>query len=319
MTVLTGFLGAGKTTLLNRILVEPHGQRIAVVQNEFGEIGIDAELMVAVDEDVVVMTNGCLCCTVRDDLAGAVVQLLDQGHQVDRIVVETTGLAVPGPIVQTFLADPRVRERVRLDGIVTVVDAKHFGRHSEQAPEVADQVAFADVLVLTKRDRASAAEARTAAQRAQALNPGAPLRWADALDISALLAIGGFDLDRVAVAGAGRAPVNVPDDHDHDPQIASVALRVPGELDGPGAYRWFGDLVSRHWPDVYRFKGVLALAGVPERVLIQGVHMLVDATTGPPWQPGEPRESRLVLIGRELDGDALQAGLVQCAGNDNGI
>ena len=439
VTVLTGFLGAGKTTLLNRILKENHGQRIAVIENEFGEIGVDQELVIDADEEVFEMNNGCICCTVRGDLIRILGNLVRRRDRFDRIVLETTGLANPGPVAQTFFVDDEVRDAFALDGIVTLVDARHVLQHLADSEEAREQIAFADVLVLNKTDHVDAAELDRLERRLRGMNAMARMRRARLADVpvAEVLGVGGFDLARalehkptflqpeypfewggayalragrhelrledgpdptmslvfdaagpgeredlgpaaerlfalfsaeplaarpldelrpaalhveLPLAGTGRKrfPVDVPADGDyvlltqhrpeefaltlcapdgrevepvmarefvpehlHEDSVGSVSLEVDAPLD-PGRFdKWLGRLLREQGPRIYRAKGFLNFAGAGERVVLQGVHMLVDTDVLGPW--GErPRRTQLVLIGKGLDGEALEAGLRRC-------
>lgn len=440
VTILTGFLGAGKTTLLNRILSEEHGRRIAVIENEFGEVGVDNELVIGADEEVFEMNNGCICCTVRGDLIRILGNLLRRRDRFDRIVVETTGLADPGPVAQTFLVDDEVRERTVLDAIVAVVDAYHLPGQMDRAEEPARQIAFADTIVLNKTDLVGPAELDALEARIRAINPLARLHRAvagnvpleeildrRAFDLSEALrrdpaflepehpfewggiyklpkegavvsvdrgpdptlrvslsslehrdlelaaraaerifadraslrragtrlkvdgplqeidfpakgsgsklleletnAKGGefsalftqhhpeeFDL-RVLASGGEEIPALVEKTwkggHEHDDEVASVGLDLEGEIVLDRLETWLGDLLQTRGADIYRTKGVLAVKGEAKRVVVQGVHMLLDHSLDRPWGK-EPRRNRLVFIGKDLDRAAIVAGFRSC-------
>ncbi len=439
VTVLTGFLGSGKTTLLNRILSEHHGQRIAVIENEFGEIGVDQELVINADEEVFEMNNGCICCTVRGDLIRILGKLAKRRDRFDRVVLETTGLANPGPVAQTFFVDEDIRAHYALDGIVTLVDARHVGPHLDESEEAREQVAFADVLVLNKTDLVSKPDLDALERRLRGMNAVARLRRSHMahVPLADVLGIGGFDLARAleykpaflepeypfewggtfslgsgayeltlregpypsmdlvltralpAEAGDIRVAadrmvrifaeasveaqpgevlrpdsrrrklalaardtkqfsVMVPEaanyllftqhrpeefdlrlcdalgkpveptsahafvpGHTHEDAVRSVSLEVEPALD-PDLFRaWLGDLLREHGTTLYRMKGFLNFAGAVERVVLQGVHMLVDHAVLGPWGD-RPRRTQLVLIGRDLDGESLQDGLSHC-------
>ena len=435
VTVLTGFLGAGKTTLLNRILSESHGQRIAVIENEFGEIGVDQELVINADEEVFEMNNGCICCTVRGDLIRILASLRKRRDRFDRIVLETTGLANPGPVAQTFFVDEEVREYFALDGIVTLVDARHFAQHIDTSQEAREQVAFADVLVINKTDLVDASGIEALERRLRSMNAMARLQRAHmaSVPMSNVLGIGGFDLaraleykpaflepeypfewaglyecppgrsvlelmpgpdptmsvvllpvprpgtvsfaalaervfptfsqppercaaggelasdgrhQRLALDGPGptRYSMSLPvagryvlfsqhqpsefsmtftgptlleekffaPAHEHDDAVGSVSLEIHEPLDQERFDAWLTVLLREHGTDLYRMKGFLNFAGVPDRIVIQGVHMLVDTATLDPWG-SRPRRTQLVLIGRKLDGPALRSSLQSCA------
>ena len=438
VTVLTGFLGSGKTTLLNRILTEHHGKRIAVIENEYGEIGIDHELVVNADEEVFEMNNGCICCTVRGDLIRILGNLIKRRDRFDSILIETTGLADPGPVVQTFYMDDELGAKLRLDGIVTLVDAKHVGLHMDEAMEAQQQIAFADVILLNKSDltepnELDRLETRIHAMNAQArihrttnaeidlekvlnlggfnlgralevdpqfMEPEYPFEWGGVFELSAedhrlvlqegpdpamrlcLLAVGSgdpqealataseqavrlFSDESVDLAAGGRIPagqvVNLqldagddlsfliqpespgryglftehhPDefeadfsasgstvrplaehaykpDHEHDDTVSSVGIDIPGDLDQQKLEEWMRLVLANLGPDIFRMKGVLSIAGMPQRFVFQGVHMLFDGRADKPWGH-EPRQNRLIFIGRNLDAQALEAGFRAC-------
>ncbi|MBY0230045.1 MAG: GTP-binding protein [Gemmataceae bacterium] len=313
VTVLTGFLGAGKTTLLNRILTAKHGRRIAVIENEFGEIGIDQELVVRAEEEVFEMNNGCLCCTVRGDLIRILGSLMKRRDKFDHILVETTGMADPGPVALTFLADDEMKAKLFLDAIVTVVDAKHVGQHWDST-EVKEQLAFADVVLLNKMDLVTPEEADALQARIRGRNASARIHRttrSDA-DIDALLDVGGFDLARMeAIDPHFLHPEEHHHHHHHDEEVKSVGLVMDGDLDEKKLNEWMSGLLMEKGADIYRAKGVLAIKGVPNRYLFQAVHMMNDGQDGKPWGK-EKRGSKLVLIGRHLDRAALEAGFAKC-------
>jgi G3E family GTPase len=342
VTVLTGYLGAGKTTLLNRILTEDHGKRYAVIVNEFGEIGIDNDLIVDTDEEVFEMNNGCICCTVRGDLIRVVENLAKRKGAFDAIIVETTGLADPAPVAQTFFMDEEVRKMSRLDAVVTVVDAKHFLARLADAPEAEDQVAFADVVIVNKTDLVDAAELAEVETTIRQLNPYARLirSQRSAVPLDAILDRGAFDLDRILsldphFLDAGDDHVCGPDcdhdhhhhdhdhhghdhhhDHDHhhgrhDTDVSSISLKG-GEVDPQRFIQWIGDITQEDGPKILRLKGIMAFHDEPKRYVVQGVHMIVEGDLQRDWREGEPRESRLVFIGRHLDRAKLEAGFASC-------
>jgi G3E family GTPase len=311
VTLLTGTLGAGKTTLLNRILSEAHGRRYAVIVNEFGEIGIDGDLVVGVDEEVFALNNGCLCCSVRGDLIRIIGGLMKRAGGFDRILVETTGLADPAPVAQTFLVDDEVRERAALDSIVTVVDARNIEARLGDSDEAEEQVAFADTILVNKTDLADEAGLATVEARLRAINPVARLvrtRRCDA-DLGMVLD-GAFDLDRLLALEP-----DLLDDHhhhEHDESVGSVSFRLDRPLDGRRFVDWIGMLLAIRGADILRSKGILAFAGETRPFVFQGVHMLQEGDFAPAWRPGQPRDSRLVLIGRNLDVGVLRAGFEGC-------
>ena len=438
VTVLTGFLGSGKTTLLNRILTENHGARIAVIENEFGEIGVDQDLVINADEEIFEMNNGCICCTVCGDLIRILGNLAKRRDRFDRIVLETTGLADPGPVAQTFFVDDEVRDRFFIDGIVTLVDAKHIEQHLDEGEEAVAQIAFADLLVLNKIDLVSATDVSRLQSRLKGINGLArvlPAYMAEA-PINELLNIGGFDLERalqtnpqflepeypfewagvfelpagtsilhfeanpdpvhtiviapIAEASeralrelaekvfplfsepglqvsagqslelapqlcvldtlqpcrqfslhldrgglyamftehtfkefqgywqhGGAAPLLLQAEcdfnpgHEHDDTVQSVSLVCEGDLDDAKLNRWLGVLLQTRGTDIFRMKGILAIQDADSRIVLQGVHMLMDAVPGSPWGAAA-HNSRLVFIGRNLDSMALQAGFEAC-------
>lgn len=323
VTVLTGYLGAGKTTLLNRILSENHGKRYAVVVNEFGEIGIDNDLIVESDEEIYEMNNGCVCCTVRGDLIRVVEGLMKRPVGFDGILVETTGLADPAPVAQTFFMDDEVRARARLDAVVAVVDAKHLMQRLGDAPEAAEQIGFADVILLNKTDLASEDELADVEQRIRAINPHAIIHRTErcAIPIDRVLDRGAFDLDRILTLDPQFLETDEHDhahDHDHehhahrhDDAIGSVSLRG-GELNPDVFFPWIGRITQELGPEILRLKGIIALKGDPERYVLQGVHMIVEGDHQRTWKEGEARESRLVFIGRKLDEAMLKTGFEAC-------
>jgi G3E family GTPase len=437
VTVLTGFLGSGKTTLLNRILTERHGQKIAVIENEYGEVGIDNDLVIDADEEIFEMNNGCICCTVRGDLIRILGSLMRRKDRFDHILIETTGLADPGPVIQTFFVDDEMQDLLALDGVVTLVDAGHLALHLDDAPEAKEQIAFADVIVLNKIDLVDPSELDALERRIKTLNGAARIHRVQqaAVPIGEVVGVGGFDLSRglevrpellspsypfewlgvyelsagphslvfgtapdpsvdvllmrlpeaseravdavlrdatiafsgapsqvganaplvaegfgvVELASAGTsAPVEIqtagayalftehgageldlslidPDgrpavprvdrqiapDHEHDETITSVGITEPGELDPERFNAWLGELLREKGQDIFRMKGVLSIAGVAERFVFQGVHMLFDGRPDRPWGD-EPRSNKLIFIGRDLDRTALDAGFRAC-------
>jgi G3E family GTPase len=342
VTVLTGYLGAGKTTLLNRILTEDHGKRYAVIVNEFGEIGIDNDLIVGSDEEVYEMNNGCVCCTVRGDLIRVVSGLVKRqgaaGKGFDAIVIETTGLADPAPVAQTFFMDDDVRAKTRLDSVTTVVDAKHINLRLEDSREAREQIAFADQIVLNKADLVSPDELSAVEARIRRMNPLAPIHRAVRSDVplEAVLGRGGFDLDRILELEPEF--LNPPhgeaghvhdehcghdhDDHDHDhapnhahviDDIKGISLRLERPVNGEKVTRWLNDLLQEKGPDILRAKGILDVKGEDRRLVFQAVHMILEGDLQRPWGADEARCSRMVFIGRNLDEAALKQGFEACA------
>jgi G3E family GTPase len=317
VTVLTGVLGSGKTTLLNRILTEQHGLRIAVIENEFGEVGVDDALVLGAEEEVFEMNNGCICCTVRGDLIRILGALMRRRDRFDRILVETTGLADPAPVAQTFFVDDEIGSQLRLDAIVTVVDAKHLLRHLDEVKpdgvenEAIEQVAFADRIVLNKTDLVDEAAAAEVVRRIHAINAQVPVLPAVQanVDLRELLDVGAFDLDRVLVDDP--AFLDPDAEHQHDLSVTSVGIKADGAVSVPRLNDWLGELLSTKGTDIFRSKGVLNIDGSANRYVFQGVHMLFDGAEGAPWGRDIPR-NRLVFIGRNLDRAELEAGFRAC-------
>ncbi|MBA4206971.1 MAG: cobalamin biosynthesis protein CobW [Polymorphum sp.] len=374
VTVLTGYLGAGKTTLLNRILSENHGQKYAVIVNEFGEIGIDNDLLVESDEEIFEMNNGCICCTVRGDLIRTVQNLMKRRGSFDAIIVETTGVADPAPVAQTFFMDDDVRAASRLDAVVAVVDARHVLQRLADTSEAEDQIAFADVVLINKTDLVTPEELAAVEARIHKINPYAVRHKTErcSIDIAKVLDRGAFDLDRILTLdpqflnaghghhhhhghdhhhdhdhghecgpdcghdhhhhhddhghhhhhdhGHGHDHVCGPDcdhhhhhhDHDDPHSVRSISLRA-GELDPHVFFSWINRVTQTDGAKILRLKGILAFKEDPQRYVIQGVHMIVEGDHQRDWKDGEPRESRLVFIGRELDFDALKQSFDACA------
>jgi G3E family GTPase len=313
VTVLTGYLGAGKTTLLNRILTENHGKRYAVIVNEFGEIGIDNDLVVGADEEVFEMNNGCICCTVRGDLIRIMDGLLKRKGKFDAIIVETTGLADPAPVAQTFFVDQDVSEAARLDAVVTVADAKWLSDRLKDAPEAKNQIAFADVIILNKIDLVSGQELDEVEARIRAINPYAKLHRTQncAVPIAEVLGRNAFDLDRIIELEPDFLEAG--HHHHHDEDIQSLSIRHEGEVDPDRFMPWISDLTQREGPNILRCKGIVAFPEEPKRFVFQGVHMILDGDVQGDWKPGEKRESRVVFIGRDLNEKAIREGFLACA------
>lgn len=338
VTILTGFLGSGKTTLLNHILTANHGKRIAVIENEFGEVGVDQELVIGAEEEIFEMNNGCICCTVRGDLIRILGNLMKRKDRFDYVLVETTGLADPGPVVTTFFFDEELKEKVRLDGVVTVVDCKHVALHWNDR-EVKEQIAFADVVLLNKTDLVPAAEVDLLERRIHMMNRNAKVirTQQSVTDVSNLLNINSFDLSKIEKMEAKPTALPMheehhhhehgehcaPDcghdhgtdhkhhDHVHDEHIGSVGIELPGDLSPKKVNAWFSDLMATKGPDLYRFKGVLSLKGDTNRFVFQGVHMTLDSSTGSAWG-SSPRVNKLVFIGKDLDRAAIEEGFRKC-------
>lgn len=299
VTVLTGYLGAGKTTLLNRILTYEHGKKVAVIVNEFGEVGIDNQLVVDADEEIFEMNNGCICCTVRGDLIRIIGNLMKRRDKFDHLVIETTGLADPAPVIQTFFVDDEVQDQTHLDAVVTVVDARHIWQHWE-ADEAIEQIAFADVILLNKTDLVTEAELAELEQRIRSMNAIARIhRTRDAqIDMDALLGVRAFDLNNALQIDPEFLNETA---HEHDETVGSVALVESGAVNGEKLNQWLGELLRNQGTDIFRMKGILNIAGEDCRFVFQGVHMLFDGRQDRPWKPTETRKNELVFIGRNLD------------------
>jgi G3E family GTPase len=336
VTVLTGYLGAGKTTLLNRILSEPHGKKYAVIVNEFGEIGIDNDLVVGVDEEVFEMNNGCICCTVRGDLVRILDGLMRRKGKFDAIIVETTGLADPAPVAQTFFIDENVGRKTKLDAVVTVADAKWLNDRLKDAPEAKNQIAFADVILINKTDLVSPEELHEVEARVRGINPYAKVHKTERAQIPLAEVLGrnAFDLDRILdiepefLEGDGHDHHHGHDhsrDHDHqhghhrgglkhyhDEEMQSVSLRSDKPLDPDKFFPWVQDLVQKEGPNILRCKGILAFKDDDERFVFQGVHMILDGDHQRPWNKGEKRDSRIIFIGRNLPEEKIRQEFESC-------
>ncbi len=346
VTVLTGYLGAGKTTLLNRILTEPHGRKFAVIINEFGEIGIDNDIVVGADEEIFEMNNGCVCCTVRGDLIRVLDGLMRRKGKFDAIIVETTGLADPAPVAQTFFMDDNVGRKARLDAVVTVADAKWLEDRLGDAPEAKNQIAFADIILLNKTDLVSPGELREIEMRIRAINPYARLHRTQRcqVPVGEVLGRNAFDLDRIL----DLEPEFIPSDahacgpgcdhehhhgrghahdhhhgaanrqagnglkHDHGDEMQALSLRDERPLDPDKFFPWVQDLVATEGPNILRSKGILAFKDDPDRFVFQGVHMILDGDHQRPWREDERRESRIVFIGRSLPEERIRTGFASC-------
>src|SRR6266481_5679852 len=298
VTVLTGYLGAGKTTLLNRILSEPHGRKYAVIVNEFGEIGIDNELVVGADEEVFEMNNGCICCTVRGDLVRIIDGLMRRKGKFDAIIVETTGLADPAPVAQTFFMDDNVGRKAKLDAVVTVADARWLQDRLKDAPEAKNQIAFADVILLNKTDLVEPDALSEVEARIRGINPYAKLHKTERCRIALPEVLGrnAFDLDRIMEIEPEFLGGDGHHHHDHDK-----------------FFPWVQELVQIEGPNILRCKGILSFKDDDQRFVFQGVHLILDGDHQRPWQPGEKRESRIVFIGRKLPMDKIREGFAGCA------
>jgi G3E family GTPase len=343
VTVLTGYLGAGKTTLLNRILSEPHGKKYAVIVNEFGEIGIDNDLVIGADEEVFEMNNGCICCTVRGDLVRILDGLMRRKGKFDAIIVETTGLADPAPVAQTFFIDENVGRKTRLDAVVTVADAKWLNDRLKDAPEAKNQIAFADVILINKTDLVTPEELSEVEARIRGINPYAKVHKTERAKIALDQVLGrnAFDLDRILdiepdfLGGDGDDHHHHDHDHDHhhdhhhdhdhkhahshgglkhyhDEDMQSISLRSDKPLNPDKFFPWVQELVQKEGPQILRCKGILSFKDDNERFVFQGVHMILDGDHQRPWKDGEKRDSRIVFIGRNLPGKMIAEGFESC-------
>ncbi len=310
VTVLTGYLGAGKTTLLNHILTQQHGKKIAVIVNEFGEIGIDNQLVIDSDEEILEMNNGCICCTVRGDLIRIIGKLLERRNNFDYLVIETTGLADPAPVIQSFFVDEILYKQTELDGVVTVVDAKYIQDHWDSS-EAEEQIAFADVILLNKTDLVSAEQLETLSQKIRGRNAIAKIYQTQNCDIDINLVLGmqAFNLKNALKID----PQFLNEDaHEHDETVGSVAIANPGIVNGDKLNRWLYQLVQAIGQDIFRMKGILNVDDEDRRFVFQGVHMTLDGRPGKPWQPNETRTNELVFIGRNLNESDLRSGFLTC-------
>src|SRR5262252_4982889 len=350
VTVLTGYLGAGKTTLLNRILSEPHGQKFAVIVNEFGEIGIDNDLVVGADEEVFEMNNGCICCTVRGDLVRIINGLMRRKGKFDAIIVETTGLADPAPVAQTFFMDEAVGAKTKLDAVVTVADAKWLSERLKDAPEAKNQIAFADVILLNKTDLVSKDELNEVESRIRAINQYARLHKTQrcAIPLPEVLGRNAFDLDRILDIEPAFLEDEHGHDHDHghdhhhhdhdhghdhdhdhnhhhndhdhhgglkhyhDEDMQSLSLKTDRPLDPDKFFPWIQKLVAEDGPAILRSKGILSFKDDPDRFVFQGVHMILDGDHQRAWKDDEKRESRVVFIGKQLPEEKIRTGFESC-------
>jgi G3E family GTPase len=337
VTVLTGYLGAGKTTLLNRILSEPHGKKYAVIVNEFGEIGIDNDLVVGVDEEVFEMNNGCICCTVRGDLVRILDGLMRRKGKFDAVIVETTGLADPAPVAQTFFIDENIGRKTRLDAVVTVADARWLIDRLKDAPEAKNQIAFADVILINKTDLVSGEELSEVEARIRGINPYAKVHRTERAQIplNEVLGRNAFDLDRILDLEpeflADEEDHEHPHGHDHghdhhhdhahqhgglkhyhDEDMQSVSLKSDEPLDPDKFFPWVQDLVQKEGPNILRSKGILSFKNDDDRFVFQGVHMILDGNHQRPWNKDEKRNSRIVFIGRNLSEEKIRQGFASC-------
>jgi G3E family GTPase len=312
VTVITGYLGSGKTTLLNHILTKQNKRKVAVIVNEFGEVGIDGQLIEQEDdEQLIEFNNGCLCCTVRGDLIETIGKLRLRAGELDAIMIETTGLADPAPVASTFFVSEEVRSDTRLDAFITVVDAVNLEKNLEQSVEAQEQVAFADIIIVNKTDLVSEEQVRRIERRVRALNPLAVLHRSahSVIDMDKILNVNAFQLE----AKLQVDPTFLNDhEHEHDPAISSIVLREDRPIDMNRFMSWMAPLLQKEGDRYLRSKGVFNAKGFDERVVFQSVRMLTTMARFHPWVAGEPRRTEYVVIGRHLDRDMLAAGLATC-------
>ena len=323
VTVLTGFLGSGKTTLLNHILSSTeHNMKFAVIENEFGDIGIDENIIVeSSEESIIEVMNGCICCTVRGDLTELLDEMYGKIKDFDGVLIETTGLADPAPVAQTFFVDERVTDRYKLDGIITVVDAKHIiPRIEEEKPEgieneAVEQLAFADRILLNKIDLVSEDEIKEVERKIKSINGSAPILHTEnsLIDPEELINIGSFDLEKTLEMDPEFLDTDA--EHEHDQRVTSMSSKFEGELNVNKLERWIGNLMQTKAEDLFRYKGVLAVKGMDQKFVFQGVHTLFGGSFSEEiglWKENEKRECRFVFIGRNLDHEELEKGLMDC-------
>ena len=323
VTVLTGFLGSGKTTLLNHILTSTeHKMKFAVIENEFGDVGIDENIIVeSSEESIIEVMNGCICCTVRGDLTDLLKRMHERIRDFDGVLIETTGLADPAPVAQTFFVDDDIVDKYKLDGIITVADAKHIIQHlDEEKPEgveneSVEQIAFADRIMLNKIDLVSEEELDEVESKIKSINRFAPMYHTEnsIIDPANLINIGSFDLERTLEMDPEF--LDTESEHEHDDRVTSTSSKFEGALNVNKLERWIGELMQTKGEDLFRYKGVLAVKGMDQKFVFQGVHMLFGggfSSEVAPWKEGETRECRFVFIGRDLDHEELQKGLMDC-------
>jgi G3E family GTPase len=322
--ILTGFLGSGKTTLLNRILTAEHGRRVAVIVNEFGEVGIDHHLLLSSNQEVVQMNNGCVCCTVRGDLVRSFFQLMEHRDKFDTVVIETTGLAEPAPVAQSIYADERIRRQFTLAGVVTVVDAKYISMRLEESAEACEQVAFADLILLNKTDLSTPEKLDETERQLAQLNKIANIHRTknSEMDLSAIFDLGSVDFSLKLEGYDSQHDTNSDHNHHHPhhdhrhhnhlKNIETVCIEQPGDLDGLKVSIWFRSMIAEFGDKMLRMKGILNLKGDSDQFLLQGVHWDFEGRPGRAWSADEERVNRLVFIGRALDGKKITEGFERC-------
>jgi len=303
VTLLSGFLGSGKTTLLNYILKQNHGKRIAVIENEFGEIGIDAEFVIGADQDIFEMSNGCICCSIRGDLIETLNRLLERHQKFDYILIESTGLASSGPLAQAFLIEDEISKSLFLDGIVTLVDAKHISNNLNEKEVAWEQIAFSNVILLNKADLVSEPELEKLEKQMRQINPTAKIRKTTqaVIDLDQILNIGGFDLKSALETDTFNT-------HHHETAISSVSLSFPGHVDPHRLNLWLQMLLITEGMNVFRAKGILNVEGSAERYLFQSVYMMFEGRFDKPWGADSPL-NKMVFIGQDLNPQRLEESL----------
>lgn len=310
VTVITGYLGSGKTTLLNHLLTDEHGKKIAVIVNEFGDVGIDSQLVVKADEEILEMNNGCICCTVRSDLIRIIGSFMEKRERFDHLVIETTGLADPAPVIQSFFVDESMRSRTELDAVVTVVDAKHIWEHWNSS-EAQEQIAFADVILINKIDLVSLQQAEELENQIRAINAFARVHRTHNcnLTVDSILNVKAFDLKNALSIDPEFLSETA---HDHDETVFSISIIEPGVIDSDKLTAWLNQLVQIQGQKIFRMKGILNVDGEDRRFVLQGVHMLLEGRPGRPWKADESRRNEMVFIGRDLPESALREGFQAC-------
>ncbi|MGG6266554.1 CobW family GTP-binding protein [Leptolyngbya sp. AN03gr2] len=310
VTILTGYLGAGKTTLLNYLLTQDHGKKIAVIVNEFGQVGIDNQLVAQADEEIIAMNNGSICCTVRKDLIRIIQELLHHPHQIEHILIETTGLADPAPVVQTFFVEDGVKTNTHLEAVVTVIDAKHIQAHWD-AKEVQEQVLFANVILLNKTDLVTSDQLDPLESKLRSMNPLAKLYRTQhsQIGVEAVLGLNAFDVDHALAIDENFLSKHV---HEHDKSVSSVSLTESGTIDLEALTSWLHQRLNHHAADTFRVKGIFNVADQKQRYVMQGVHSLVSGHYDRDWQPQESHLNELVFIGRNLEAEQLREEFQAC-------
>ncbi len=326
VTILTGYLGSGKTTFVNYLLREKHGHKFAIIENEFGEVGIDDGLVLQTDEEIIEMMNGCICCTVREDLIVTIKKLIkNKKNKFNHIIIETTGLADPAPVAQTFFVDEDMSSLCRLDSIITFIDAKFTVQHLEESKpegvenEAHEQVAFADVLILNKTDLVSIEELEATKKKLKAINVHAPIIESQysKVDIDKVINIRAFDLDKTLAMDDGFLDIEA--EHQHDSSITSFGIHIEGQFKMKELNNWLGKLMMEKGQDLYRSKGILAILNVEDKFVFQAVHMMMNLDTSSnlgmqhkPWQPEEKKINKFCFIGKNLNKDEMIEDLKKC-------